>query len=169
MDGQILYKSSTLWIPWIWLNTKRTICPPVRQWDNDRWNNEGTYSVQRYQWGHQQPDINMCTNRWGHRVQKEELDYIREDKELDSIRQEKHKHNGARQNRNKGINKCKYCSSGHPQRQYSSYDKMCSSCGKANHFKAVCRSAQMQQQGQRLPKRGRSVHKVWQDEECCPL
>ena len=40
-------------------------------------------------------------------AQKEVLDYIREEKEYDIIRQDKHKYDSARQNRNKWINHCK--------------------------------------------------------------
>ena len=67
------------------------------------------------------------------------------------------------------IENCKYCSTEHPQSQCPAYDKMCTSCSKANHFNAVYSLTQRQQQGQRSLTGSKSVHEVQQDEVPCPI
>ena len=79
-----------------------------------------------------------------------------------TIRQGNQKCDSVRHKRKTLIEKYKYCGTGQPQRQYPVNGKMCSGCGETNHFKTVYRSAQRQWKGQRLPKSGRSVHKVQQ-------
>ena len=50
---------------------------------------------------------------WAQRMMVQRvLDHIREHKESNSIRLGKHKCDNARQNRNRGINYCKYCGTG---------------------------------------------------------
>ena len=45
------------------------------------------------------------------------------------------------------IETCKYCGTGHLQRQCPTNGMTCSGCNKANHFKAVYKTIQRQQQG----------------------
>ena len=72
-------------------------------------------------------------------MNKEVFDNIRKAKAFNPVRWDKKCHN-ARQIKNKVIENCKHCSTRHPQRTCPAYGKICSSCGKTNHFKAVCRS-----------------------------
>ena len=83
----------------------------------------------------------------------------------DSIGQNTQRHANARHKKQRQVESCKYCRKGHPKKQYSPYSKMCGGCGKTFHFMAVCRLMLRQQQGQKWPRSGRSVHKIRQDEE----
>ena len=94
-------------------------------------------------------DINEATSKqmsvWaqragGQRVHKEELDHKEEDTSFDSNGWDKQKCENAMQIKNKVIEYCKYCGTGHTQRQYPAYSKICSSCSKTSHLKAVYRS-----------------------------
>ena len=51
---------------------------------------------------------------------------------------------------------CSYCSSSHPPRQCPAYGKMCTDCGKVNHFREVCRS-----------RRNTTVHNIEQEPDRC--
>ena len=68
------------------------------------------------------------------RDQKEVLSNISEAKEFDSIRQDKQNHKNVRYKRQRLIENCTYCGTGHPQAHYLACGKICSECGKANHF-----------------------------------
>ena len=54
--------------------------------------------------------------------------------------------------KSKMIKNCKFCGRSHPIGHCPAYGKSCSSCGKANHFAAVCKS------------KGKSVHAVSEQE-----
>ena len=82
------------------------------------------------------------------------------------IRWDKHKCDNDRQNRNR-LRTVNIEVQGTPR--VPSICKMCDSCGKVNHLKAVCRSVQMQQQGQRLSRSARLMHEIQQDEKFYPL
>ena len=84
------------------------------------------------------------------RVQKEVLGNIRDAKEFASVSKDKQKHDNIRQSKKKMKENCKYCSEGHLQRLCSACGQTCDGCCKMNHFKAVCKTTQRQQQDQRL-------------------
>ena len=58
------------------------------------------------------------------------------------------------------IENCKFYGTGHLQRQCHAYGKICGSCSKSNHFKAVCKIMHRQQQGQRSLSGGKAVHEI---------
>ena len=82
--------------------------------------------------------------------------------------EERHKDNEIHRKQNQ-LENCKFCGTGHPQRQHPAYGKNCRGCAKTNHFNAVCRSVEKQQQDWKLPRSGMSIHDVGQDEELWPV